>query len=73
MGIEEFVMQRAKNEGIGIGKEIGKEIGREEERIQNKKDFAKELLTETDFSIEKIAKMVKMPVSFVENIKATMR
>lgn len=60
MGIEEFVLQRAKNEGIEIG------------ISQKNLDFVKTLLNETNFSIQKIANMVGVPVSFVEEVKASL-
>ncbi len=60
MGIEEFVLQRAKNEGIEIG------------ISQKNLDFVKTLLNETNFSIQKIATMVGVPVSFVEEVKASL-
>lgn len=60
MGIEEFVLQRAKNEGIEIG------------MSQKNLDFVKTLLNETNFSIQKIATMVGVPVSFVEEVKASL-
>jgi predicted transposase/invertase (TIGR01784 family) len=64
MGIEEFVLQRAKNEGIEKGIEIG--------ISQKNLDFVKTLLNETNFSIQKIATMVGVPVSFVEEVKASL-
>ncbi len=68
MGIVEFVLERAKNEGVEIGLEQGIEIG------EAKKDvaFVKSLLIQTDFSIERIAQVAYVTVAFVEKIKADM-
>ncbi len=68
MGIKELVLQRAKNEGI----EIGIEQGIEKERNEKNFEFVKTLLTATDFTVEKIANLVIVPVSFVEKVKATL-
>ena len=68
MGIREFVLQRAKNEGVQEGKEIGKEI----ERTENNRYFVMTLLTQTDFTQERIANMVRVPVAFVEEVKASL-
>ncbi len=60
MGIKEYVLQRAKNEGIEIGV------------AKKNHDFVEVLLTETDFSVEKIANRVGVSISFVEDVKASL-
>ncbi len=68
MGIEQFLLQRSKEEGKLEGKVEGKEEGRREKDIA----FTRILLAQTDFSIEKIANMVGVTVSFVEKVKASL-
>jgi len=63
MGIREFVLQRAEREGI----EKGKEIKETEKNLA----FVKSLLTQTDFSAQKIAQVADVTVSFVEEVKAS--
>ena len=60
MGIEQYLIQEAKKEGV--------ENGRTEKSI----DFVKTLLTETEADIEKIASLVGVSASFVEEIKASL-
>jgi hypothetical protein len=68
MGIEEFVLDRAKRMGLKQGLEQGKEVATYE------KDFAftKSLLEQTDFTVEKIASLVGVNIEFVEKVKATL-
>ena len=53
MGIEEFLLDRARKEGVS-----DKEIA-----------FTKSLLTSTDFNVEKIAQLVGVTEDFVLTIK----
>ena len=62
MGLEEFVLERAKREGIEQGIEQGIEKG--------KAIFVERLLNSTDFSDEKIAAIVGVTIEFVRKIKA---
>jgi len=66
MGIEEYLLQRAKKEGLEEGREEGIEKGREEKSIT----FVKSLLTNTDFDDEKIAALADVSVAFVKEVKA---
>ncbi|MCU0470897.1 MAG: Rpn family recombination-promoting nuclease/putative transposase [Arcicella sp.] len=65
MGLEEFVLDRAKRMGLQEGIEQGKQLTGYE------KDFAfvKNLLLQTDFSIEKIASLVGTDIDFVMKVK----
>lgn len=58
MGLEEFLLDRAKKEGIREG-------------ISSKSvSFVQSLLTETDFTAAKIASLVGVSEDFVNEIKA---
>jgi hypothetical protein len=92
MGLEEFVLDRAKRIGLKQGLEQGKELGLEQgkelgleqgkelgleqgkEITTYEKDFAftQSLLTQTDFSEEKIAGLVGVDVEFVRKVKASL-
>ena len=61
MGIEEFLLYRAEKQGEMKGIEKGIE--------KSKQDFIKNLLLKTDFTSEKIADLVGLPVTAVERIK----
>ncbi|WP_293685844.1 MULTISPECIES: hypothetical protein [unclassified Spirosoma] len=61
MGIEQFLLERAKKEGI----EQGIEQGMREKNLA----FTQMLLQETSFTVEQIARLVGVPVSFVEEVK----
>jgi len=58
MGIEEFLLDRAKNEGI--------EKGMTEKELA----FTRNLLSSTDFSIAKIAQLADVSEAFVLRVKA---
>jgi predicted transposase/invertase (TIGR01784 family) len=62
------VIDTAMMEGEAIGEARGKELKETEKNI----DFVKVLLTQTDFSTEKIANMVSVTVAFVEEVKASL-
>lgn len=76
MGIEEFILDRERRVGRKEGKEQGLEQGVEKgkEITRYEKDFAftKTLLEQTDFSTEKIARLVGVSIEFVIKIKATL-
>jgi hypothetical protein len=57
MGIEEFLLDRAKKEGIKEGVE------------QGKREFVENLLTKTSFSIKQVADIASVPVAFVRKVK----
>jgi flagellar biosynthesis/type III secretory pathway protein FliH len=64
MGVIEQWAEIKHQEGI----EKGLEKGRKEER----KEFVRSLLANTEFSPEKIAKLVGVPVAIVEKIKKSL-
>ena len=76
MGIREFVLQKAKDEGIEIGIEKGVGIGMEKgvEIGLSKKSFetVTNLLTVTDFTTDKIANIAGVTVAFVEKVRASL-
>lgn len=61
MGIEEFLINRANEEGIEKGIEKGIEL--------KDRSFVKTLLQETDFSLKKISQLVGVSLTFVEQVK----
>lgn len=66
MGIREFVLDRAKNEGLQKGIEKGIEQG-----VANKNlEFTTSLIRETSFDDEKIAHLVGVSPEFVKNVRA---
>ncbi len=77
MGIIEQLAQIKHREGIeegreiGLekGREIGLEEGREKGRKEQKEELVRSLLANTEFSPEKIAELVDVPVSLVKKIK----
>jgi predicted transposase YdaD len=81
MGIVEFVLDRARNEGIDEGIQKGMEKGMErgiEEGIkkgqqERDQEFVKSLLTNTDFDIAKIAGLVNVTGAFVRKVKKSMK
>ncbi|WP_461044370.1 Rpn family recombination-promoting nuclease/putative transposase [Spirosoma harenae] len=68
MGIEEFLLDRAKKEGLKEGLEKGLEQGVEQE----KRLVVASLLTKTGFSSEQIADIVNVPVAFVNQIRKSL-
>ena len=76
LGIREFVLQKAKDEGIEIGIEKGVGIGMEKgvEIGLSKKSFetVTNLLTVTDFTTDKIANIAGVTVAFVEKVRASL-
>ncbi len=73
MGIKEFVLDRERR--------IGRKEGLEQARLEilamkNKKyetTVVKNLITQTDFSDEKIASLVGVEIAFVKEIKASLQ
>ena len=80
MGLKEFVLDRerrmARKEGRQEGRQEGREEGREEgmsiKEIEDKTNFTKNLLTQTDFSEEKIASLVGVDIEFVRQVKSSL-
>jgi hypothetical protein len=69
MGLEEFVLDRERR----VGKREGVEEGKEIMDYENKLNFAKNLLSQTDFSEEKIAVLVGVDIEFVQKVKASLK
>jgi len=76
MGIEEFMLDRAKNEGIqeGIQKGIqkGEAKGVSKGHDEKSQEFAKSLLLNTDFTMTKIASLVNVSTAFVRKVKKSL-
>jgi predicted transposase YdaD len=84
MGLEEFVLDRAKRVGLKEGREIGLSEGRSVglsqglsqgmaiKELEDKTNFTKNLLLQTDFSDEKIANLVGVDINFVQEIKSSL-
>ena len=72
MGLKEFVLDRERRVGRKQGLEQGLEQG--EKNATYKRDFAftKSLLTQTDFSEEKIASLVGVDMEFVRQVKSSL-
>ncbi len=64
MGLEEFVLDRERR--------VGREEGMSIKEIEEKTNFTKNLLTQTDFDDEKIASLVGVEVDFVRQVKASL-
>ena len=65
MGIQEFLLDRAKKEGV----EIGVEKGMTEKDLEKNLEFTKSLLASTDFNPLRIANLVGVSEDFVLKIK----
>ena len=65
MGIEEFVLDRAKRMGEKIGIEIGMKKGIESRNFS----FVKTLLEETDFDNAKISRLAAVNIEFVLQVR----
>jgi hypothetical protein len=80
MGIEEFMLDRAKKEGIeeglqkGIKKGVAKGVtqGIAKGHDEKTREFAKSLILNTDFTIAKIASLVNVSPAFVRTVKKSL-
>jgi hypothetical protein len=72
MGLEEFVLDRAKRVGLKEGREIGLSQGMAIKELEEKTNFTKNLLLQTDFSDEKIANLVGVDINFVQEVKSSL-
>jgi len=76
MGIIEILAEqraeKALEQGLEQGREEGREEGREQARRAHEKSI-KAFLDTTDFSAEKIASLLDVPVSFVEKVKDSLQ
>jgi hypothetical protein len=68
MGLEEFVLDRERR----VGRKEGREEGMSIKEIEDKTNFTKNLLTQTDFSEEKIASLVGVEIEFVKQVKSSL-
>ncbi len=68
MGLEEFVLDRERR----VGREEGREEGMSIKEIEDRTNFTKSLLTQTDFDDNKIALLVGVEVEFVRQIKSSL-
>ena len=66
MGLKEFVLDRERRMALKEGKEQGREQGREEEREEKNSIFTQNLITQTDFSDEKIALLPNVEIDYVK-------
>lgn len=57
---------------MGIIEQLA-EIKAEEATAEAREKFVKRLLTNTEFSVNKIAELVEVPASFVKKVKANLR
>ena len=69
MGIEEFLFERAKRTGREEGLKEGIEIGKILKELERNSGFVKNLLTDTDLIISKIASLAGVSEDFVLAIK----
>ena len=69
MNMTDFVRMEALEEGEEIGMMKGEEKGRNREREK----FARRLLADTEFSLEKIAELVEIPLAQVETWSRDLR
>jgi len=61
MGIEEFVLERAKKQGLKLGIDQGIE--------KNQTEVVKQLIVKTDFDNARIADIAGVSIAFVENLR----
>jgi predicted transposase/invertase (TIGR01784 family) len=69
MGLEEFVLDRERR----VGRKEGIKEGMTIKEIEDKTNFTKNLLTQTDFDDDKIALLVGVEVDFVRQIKTSLK
>jgi predicted transposase/invertase (TIGR01784 family) len=72
MGIDEYMQMVGREEGIEIGIEKGREEGIEKGRQEERRAFVENLLSQTEFSDEKIAGLANVSVDFVNKIRMNM-
>ncbi|HJT74802.1 MAG TPA: hypothetical protein VJ720_12300, partial [Chitinophaga sp.] len=73
MGIHEFLKESATIEGKRLGIKEGMEKGMEKGRKLAETLHTRNLLTSTDFSEEKIAKLMNVQLSFVRKIHSSLK
>lgn len=65
MGIEEFVLDRAKKDGIAEGKAEGE--------VKGNSQAVKNLITKMGLTNAQISDVLEVPISFVENIRQELK
>lgn len=80
MGLKEFVLDRerrmarkeARAEGLAEGREEGIEEGMSIKEVEEKTNFTRNLLNQTDFNEDKIALLVGVEIEFVIQVKSSL-
>ena len=67
--LAEIKAEEARKVGLEEGREKGLEEGREKGIAETKKAFVKNLLSVSDFTMDKIASVVGVPLSFVRKVR----
>lgn len=70
MGIIEAIKKIEREEGRQEGRQQGRQEGRKEGREEERRQFVTQLLSDTDFSIQRIAKLANVTEAFVKRIQA---
>lgn len=65
MGIEELLLDRAKNEGLVKGKAVGKTIG----AIEKSREVVANLITKLGLSDEQAAEVAEVSIVFVKKVR----
>ncbi|MCU0467802.1 MAG: Rpn family recombination-promoting nuclease/putative transposase [Arcicella sp.] len=72
MGLKEFVLDRERRIALKEGREEGREEGMNIKEKQKNLNFTQNLITQTDFSDEKIASIVGVEIDYVKKIRASL-
>jgi hypothetical protein len=68
MGLKEFVLDRERRMALKEGREEGMDIKEKQKNL----NFTQNLITQTDFSDEKIASIVGVEIDYVKKIRASL-
>jgi predicted transposase YdaD len=68
--VAEWQKQDLREEGRNTGRQEGLQKGHQEGLLKGQEQSVRNLLSNTEFSVEKIASLVEVPVAFVEKMKA---
>jgi predicted transposase YdaD len=72
MGLKEFVLDRERRMARKEGKLEGKLEGREEVKEEKNFIFTQNLITQTDFSDEKIALLANVEIEYVKKMRKSL-
>jgi hypothetical protein len=72
MGLKEFVLDRERRMARKEGREEGREEGMTVKEIEEKTNFTRNLLTQTDFDEDRIALLVGVEIEFVRQVKSSL-